>query len=101
LDSYLPFAKTTIHQTCTLVAAARIKSKDIYVATNEVSTFSEKYGNTAQLKITFPAGVTEEKLSLKIQVYIFFFCGCFVMSLELTLVRLYFQLKPEICMQKV
>ena len=78
LDSYLPFAKTTIHETCTLVAAARIKSERISIATNEIYTFSKQYGDAAQLKIMFPAGVTEEPLSLRIQV-----CQCCLVAFVL------------------
>ena len=67
-DNYLPVAKATIRETCTLVAATRVKSDQILVPIDRSYTFSQKYGENAELKITFPAGVTEETLSLKVQV---------------------------------
>jgi hypothetical protein len=68
LDDYLPFAKATIHETCTLVAATRVRSEQILIPTNERYTFSKQYGDKAELKITFPAGVTKEILNLTVQV---------------------------------
>ena len=68
LEDYLPIAKATIHETCTLVAAARIRSHKIFIPTNRSYTFSKQYGESTQLNITFPAGVTEEIQSLNVQV---------------------------------
>ena len=69
LDSYLPIAKATIHETCTLVAAARVRSYQILIPKDRSYTFFEEYGENAQLKIAFPAGVTNQKLNLKVQVF--------------------------------
>ena len=68
LADYLPFAKANIHGTCTLVAAARVKSHQIFIPTNRSYTFSKQYGENTQLKITFPAGATEEIQNLNVQV---------------------------------
>ena len=68
LEDYLPVAKATIHGTCTLVAAARVRSHQIFISTNRSYTFIKQYGENTQLKITFPAGVTEEIQSLNVQV---------------------------------
>ena len=68
LEDYLPVAKATIHETCTLVAAARVRSHQIFIPTNRSYIFSKQYGENTQLKITFPAGVTEEIQSLNVQV---------------------------------
>ena len=68
LVDYLPFAKATIHGTCTLVAAARFKSHQIFIPTNRSYTFSKQYGENTQLKITFPDNATEEIQSLNVQV---------------------------------
>ena len=68
LNNYLPFARTCIHEACTLVAATRVMSEHISVPTDGSYTFSKQYGDSAQLKITFPSGVAEETLSLKVQV---------------------------------
>ena len=68
LEDYLPIVKATIHETCTLVAAARIRSHQIFIPTNRSYTFSKQYGENIQLKITFPAGATEEIQSLNVQV---------------------------------
>ena len=69
LADYLPFAKANIDETqCTLVAAARVKSHQIFIPTNRGYTFSKQYGENTQLKITFPSGVTEEIQSLNVQV---------------------------------
>ncbi len=67
-DDYLPFAKATIHETCTLVVATRVRSDQILIPTNRSYVFSKQYGDIAELKITFPAGVTEEILNLTVQV---------------------------------
>ena len=67
-EDYLPFAKTTIHETCTLVVATRVRSDQILIPTNRSHVFSKQYGDIAELKITFPAGVTEEILNLTVQV---------------------------------
>jgi hypothetical protein len=64
----LPFAKVTIYETCTLVAAARAKFNQILIPTNRSYVFTKQYGDNAELKITFPTGVTKEILSLKVQV---------------------------------
>ena len=68
LVDYLPMAKATIHGSCTLVAAARVKSHQIFIPTNRRYTFFKHYGENTQLNITFPAGVTEEIQSLNVQV---------------------------------
>ena len=68
LDDYLPIVKATISETCTLVAAARVRSDRISIPTNKNYIFSKRYGKNAELKITFPAGVTEEISNLKVQV---------------------------------
>ena len=73
LDDYLPFAKATIHETCTIVAATRVRSDQILIPTNESYTFSKQYGDKAELNITFPAGVAEKTQILEVQVT--FFCG--------------------------
>ena len=72
LDSYLPIAKATIRETCTLVAATRVRSDHILTPTNRSYTFSKQYGENTQLKITFPAGVTKDILILKVQVFVSF-----------------------------
>ena len=69
LNSYLPIAKVTIHETCILVAAARVRSHQIFIPKDRSYIFFEGYGENTQLKITFPAGVTNEKLSLNVQVF--------------------------------
>ena len=68
LNDYLPAAKVTITETCTLVVATRIKLHHISVSPNKKYTFSERYGENAELKITFSAGVTDEVQSLQVQV---------------------------------
>ena len=68
LDDYLPIAKATVCQPCILVAAARVRSHQILIPTNKSYTFFEQYGDSAQLKIAFPAGVVKEILCLKVQV---------------------------------
>ena len=68
LDDYLPIVKATISETCTLVVAARVRSDRISIPTNEIYFFLKQYGKNAELKITFPAGVTEEISNLKVQV---------------------------------
>ena len=68
LVDYLPMAKATIHCSCTLVAATRVMSDQILIPTNRSYTFSKQYGENTQLKITFPAGATEEIQSLNVQV---------------------------------
>ena len=68
LVNYLPIAKATIHKTCTLVAAARVKSHEITIQANTSYTFSKWYGKNTQLNMTFPAGATEEIQSLNVQV---------------------------------
>ena len=65
-EIYLPIAEATICETGTLVAATRIRSDHIFVPPNY--TFCKQYGENAKLKITFPPGVTNELLSLKVQV---------------------------------
>ena len=72
LEDYLPLAKTTIQETCTLAATKRAKLSQILIPTNRRYVFSKHYGDVTELKITFPSGVTEEILSLKVQVI---FCG--------------------------
>ena len=69
LDDYLPIAKATIHEACTLVAAARVRSHQIFIQTNTSYTFSKQYGENTQLEITFPAGATKKELCLKVQVF--------------------------------
>ena len=69
LADSLPIAKATIRETCTLVAATRVKSDQILIPTNRSYTFSKQYGENTQLKITFPAGATEEILILNVQVF--------------------------------
>jgi hypothetical protein len=64
----LPFAKATIRETCTLVAATRATFNQILIPTNTRYAFSKQYGDNAELKITFPAGVTEKILILNVQV---------------------------------
>jgi hypothetical protein len=71
LHDYLPCAKATIHETCTLVAATRVRSDQILIPTNRSYAFSKQYGDNAELKITFPADVTEQILILKVQVNVF------------------------------
>jgi hypothetical protein len=73
LNNYLPFAKTTIRETSTLVAATRVGSDQILIPTNESYTFSKQYGDKTELNITFPAGVTEKTQILAVQVT--FSCG--------------------------
>ena len=73
LDDCLPFAKASIHETSTLVAVTRIKSDQISIPTNRSYAFSKQYGENAELKITFPAGVTKEKLNLTVQVMFSYF----------------------------
>ena len=68
LHDYLPFAKATIHETCTLAAAARVRSDQILIPTDRSYAFSKPYGDNAELMITFPAGVTEKILNLTVQV---------------------------------
>jgi hypothetical protein len=68
LDEYLPLAKATIQETCTLAAATRARFNRILIPTNRRYQFSKQYGDVAELKITFPAGVTEKILSLNVQV---------------------------------
>ena len=68
LVDYLPMAKATIHGSCTLVAATRVRSHQIFIPTNRSYTFFKQYGENTQLKMTFPAGVTEEIQSLNVQV---------------------------------
>ncbi len=68
LDDCLPIVKANISQTCTLFAAARVRSDRISIPTNKNYIFSKQYGKNAELKITFPAGVTEEISNLKVQV---------------------------------
>ena len=68
LVDYLPMAKATIHGSCTLVAATRVRSHQIFIPTNRRYTFFKQYGKNTQLNITFPAGVTEEIQSLNVQV---------------------------------
>ena len=68
LGDYLPFAKATIHETCTIVAATRVKSDQILIEANRSYVFSQQYGDSAELKIAFPAGVTEKILTLTVQV---------------------------------
>ena len=68
LADSLPIAKATIRETCTLVAATRVRSDQILIPTNRSYTFSKQYGENTQLKITFPAGATEEILILNVQV---------------------------------
>jgi hypothetical protein len=70
LDDYLPFAKATIHETCTLIAATRIRSDQISIPTNRCYAFFKQYGDNTELNITFPLGVTEEILNLTVQVII-------------------------------
>ena len=69
LADSLPIAKATIRETCTLVAATRVKSDQILIPTNRSYTFSKQYGENTQLKITFPAGATEEILILNVEVF--------------------------------
>ena len=68
MDDYLPFAMASIHEPCTLVAAARVRCDQILIPTHRSYTFSKKYGEIAELKITFPAGVTNEILLLNVKV---------------------------------
>ena len=68
LNDYLPLAKANIDVTCTLVVATRVKLYHISIPPNEDYTFCEQYGKNAELKITFPAGATDEMLSLQVQV---------------------------------
>ena len=80
LADCLPIAKATIHETCTLVAVTRVRSHHILIPTNRSYTFSKQYGKNAQLKITFPAGVTNDILILTVQVFVFYkgpgsYCG--------------------------
>ncbi|XP_028409879.1 uncharacterized protein LOC114532546 isoform X2 [Dendronephthya gigantea] len=67
MEDYLPFAKATIQETCTLVATTRIRSDQVLIPTRKSYTFCKHYGKNTELKITFPAGVTDSLLSLKIQ----------------------------------
>ncbi|CAB4038413.1 Hypothetical predicted protein, partial [Paramuricea clavata] len=67
LDDYLPFAKATIHETCTLIAATRVRSDQISIPTNRNYAFFKQYGDNTELNITFPFGVTEEILNLTVQ----------------------------------
>ena len=71
LADCLPIAKATIHETCTLVAVTRVRSHQILIPTNRSYTFSKQYGENTQLKITFPAGVTNDILILAVQVFVF------------------------------
>ena len=68
LDDYLPLAKATIQETCTFAAATRARFNQILIPTNRRYVFCKQYGDIAELKITFPARVTNEILSLKVQV---------------------------------
>jgi hypothetical protein len=68
LVDYLPFAKATIHETCTLIAATRVRSDQISIPTNRNYAFFKQYGDNTELNITFPLGVTEEILNLTVQV---------------------------------
>ena len=68
MKDYLPFAKATIQETCTLVATTRIRSDQVLIPTNTSYIFCKQYGENTELKITFPSGVTNEILSLKVQV---------------------------------
>ena len=68
LDDYLPFAKATIHETCTLIAATRIRSDQISIPANRSHAFVKPYGDNAELNITFPLGGTKETLNLTVQV---------------------------------
>lgn len=68
MENYLPFAKATIQETCTLVATTRIRSDQILIPTNTSYTFCKQYGENTELKITFPVGVTDKILSLEVQV---------------------------------
>ena len=68
MGDYLPLAKATIQETCTLVAATQARFNQILVPVKRRYVFSKQYGDIAKLKMTFPAGVTEKILSLKIQV---------------------------------
>ena len=72
LADCLPIAKATIHETCTLVAVTQVRSHHILIPTNRSYTFSKQYGKNAQLKITFPAGVTNNILILTVQVFNFY-----------------------------
>ena len=65
---HLPIAKATIVETGTLVVAARIRSDDIVVQPTEAYVHSKSYGDESQLKISFPAGVVEEKCPFIVQV---------------------------------
>ena len=70
LENYLPIAKATICETCTLVTSARIRSDQILIPkNNEKCVFSKKYGENTELTITFPANITNQIMCLKIQVY--------------------------------
>ena len=68
MDDYLPFAMATIHESCTLVAAARVRCDQILIPTHRSYAFSRTYGEIAELKIIFPAGVTNEILMLTVKV---------------------------------
>ena len=69
LDDYLPLAKATIQESCTLAAVTRARLHQILIPTKRHYVFCKQYGDIAELKITFPAGVTEEILSLKVQLF--------------------------------
>jgi hypothetical protein len=81
LDDYLPIAKTTIHETCTLVAATRVRYDQILIPTDSSYIFFKQYGENAELNITFPAGVTEEILSLKVQVMYTLYSKCMLKAI--------------------
>ena len=64
----LPMAKATIVETATLVVATRIRSDDIEVQPMEACVHCKSYGKESELKISFPAGVVEQKCRLSVQV---------------------------------
>ena len=68
LDDCLPFAKVVIYETCTLVAATRARFNQILIPTFRSYVFFKQCGDIAELKITFPTGVTRDIISLKVQV---------------------------------
>ena len=64
-----------------MVAATRARFHQILIPTSRRYVFSKQYGDIAELKITFPAGVTKEILSLKVQVM--FPCSAIQLAYEL------------------
>ena len=69
IHDYLPLAKACILETCTIVAITRTKSHQISLHPKESDKhFTQQYGDSAELIITFPSGITEKKQVLTVQV---------------------------------